>query len=64
VATGVTADFEAIGELTLELDDGFQHQLHNVLYVPSSSRNLIPVSCLADYGYDCHFGKEQCENSV
>ena len=61
VANGVTADVEAIGELTLELDDGFQLKLNNVLYVPSLSRNLISGSCLADYGYDCHFGKEQCE---
>ena len=51
VANGVKADVEAIVKL----------QLHNVLYVPSLSRNLISVSCLADYGFDCHFGKEQCE---
>jgi hypothetical protein len=24
------------------------------------SRNLISFLCLADYGFDCHFGKEQC----
>ena len=48
VANGVKADVEAIVKL----------QLHNVLYVPSLSRNLISVSCLADYGLGCHFGKE------
>ena len=61
MANGVTADVEATGELTLELDGGFKLHLHDALYVPSLSRNLISVSCLADYGFDCHFGKEQCE---
>jgi hypothetical protein len=61
VANGVRADVEAICELTLELENGFSLQLHNVLYILSLSRNLISVSCLADDGYDCHFGKEQCE---
>jgi hypothetical protein len=58
VANGVRADVEAVCQLTLELENGFRFQLHNVLYVPSLSRNLISVSCLADDGYDCHFGKE------
>jgi len=58
VANGVTADVEATRELTLELDGGFKLHLHDVLYVPSLSRNLISVSYLADYGFDCHFGKE------
>jgi len=64
VANGVRADAEAIGVLTLGLSNGSKLVLNNVLYVPSLSRNLISVSCLADDGYDCHFGKEQCENSV
>jgi hypothetical protein len=34
--------------------------LHNVLYVPSLSRNLISVSCLDDDGYDCQFDNRQC----
>jgi hypothetical protein len=61
VANGVRADVEAVCQLTLELENDFRLQLHNVLYVPSLSRNLISVSCLADDGYNCHFGKEQCE---
>ena len=61
MVNGVKADAEAIGDLTLELDNDFKLQLNNILYVPSLSRNLISVSCLADDGYDCHFGKEQCE---
>jgi hypothetical protein len=61
VANGVRADAEAIGVLTLDLSNGSKLILNNVLYVPSLSRNLISVSCLADDGYDCHFGKELCE---
>jgi hypothetical protein len=42
------------------LNNGFIFCLHNVLYVPSLSRNLISVSCLDDDGYDCQFGNRQC----
>ena len=58
MANGVTPDVEATGELTLELDGGYKLHLHDVLYVSFLSKNLISVSCLADYGFDCHFGKE------
>ena len=61
MANGVRADAEAIGVLTLDLGNGSKLILNNVIYVPSLSRNLISVSCLADDGYDCHFGKELCE---
>jgi hypothetical protein len=60
VANGVEAEVEAIGELPLELNNGFILHLHNVLYVPSLSRNLISVSCLDDDGFDCQFGNRQC----
>jgi hypothetical protein len=60
VANGVEAEFEAIREFPLELNNGFILRLHNVLYVPSLSRNLISVSCLDDDGYDCQFGNRQC----
>jgi hypothetical protein len=59
VANGVKAEVEAIGELPLELNNSFILHLHDVLYVPSLSKNLISVSCLAD-GYDCYYGKKQC----
>jgi hypothetical protein len=42
------------------LNNGFILYLHNVLYVPSLSRNLISVSCLDDDGYDYQFGNRQC----
>jgi hypothetical protein len=42
VTNGVKAEVEAIGELPLELNNGSILHLHNVLYVPSLSRNLIP----------------------
>jgi transposase InsO family protein len=60
VANGVEAEVEAIGELPLELNNGFILRLHNVLYVPSLSRNLIYVSCLDADGFDCQFGNRQC----
>jgi hypothetical protein len=55
VANGVEAEaeVEAIGELPLELNNDFIICLHNVLYVPSLSRNLISISCLDDDGYGC-----------
>jgi hypothetical protein len=60
VANGVEAEVEVIGELLLELNNGFILRLYNVLYIPSLSRNLISVSCLDDDGYDCQFGNRQC----
>jgi hypothetical protein len=59
VANAVEAEVEAIGELPLELNNGFIHRLHNALYAPSLSRNLIFVSCLDDDGYDCQLGNKQ-----
>jgi hypothetical protein len=60
IINGVEAEVEAIGELSLKLNNSFILHLHNVLYVPSLSRNLIFVSCLDDDGYDCQFGNRQC----
>jgi hypothetical protein len=60
VANGEDADVEAIGELPLEISNGFTLYLHDVLYVPSTRRNLISISCLDDDGFDCLFGKKQC----
>jgi hypothetical protein len=51
---------EANGELPLELNNEFILHLHNVLYVPSLSKNMIFVSCLDDDGYDCQFDNRQC----
>jgi hypothetical protein len=60
VANVIEAEVEAIRELPLELNNGFILHLHNVLYAPSLSRNLIYVSCLDDDGFDCQFGNKQC----
>jgi hypothetical protein len=60
VVNDVEAEVEAIGELPLELNNGFIHRLHNILYVATLSRNLISVSCLDDDEYDCQFGNGQC----
>ena len=58
---GVRADVEAVGDLSLELADGFTLLLRDVLYVPSIQRNLISVSCLDNDEYDCHFGNGKCK---
>jgi hypothetical protein len=59
VAKDAEAEVEAIQELPLELNNGFILRLHNVLYVPSLSRNLISFSCLDDDGFDCQFSNKQ-----
>jgi hypothetical protein len=41
------------------LNNAFILLLHNILYVPFLSRNLISVSCLDDDRYDCQFGNRQ-----
>ena len=61
VANGVEAKVEPIGDLSLELVDGFVLQLSDILYVPSLRRNLISVSRLDDDGYDCYFGNGKCQ---
>ena len=61
VANGVEVEAEAIGELPLELNNGFVLHLRDVLFVPSLHRNLISVSRLDMDGYNCHFGNGQCE---
>jgi hypothetical protein len=53
VTNGVEAEVEAIGVPPLELNNVFILHLHNVLYVPSLSINLISISCLDDGGFDC-----------
>jgi hypothetical protein len=50
-----------VGDLSLELANGFILLLRVVLYVPSLQRNLISVSCLDNDGYDCHFRHGKCE---
>jgi hypothetical protein len=60
VTNGIEAKVEVIGELPLELNNGFILSLHNILYVPSLSRNLFFVSFLDDDGYDYQFDNIQC----
>jgi hypothetical protein len=61
VANGVQADVEAVGDVSLELVNGFILSLRDVLFVPSLQRNLISVSCLDNDGFDCHFGDGKYE---
>ena len=60
MANGIEAPVEAIGELPLELDNGFVLLLRDVLFVPSLRRNLISVSRLDDKNIHCHFGDHKC----
>jgi hypothetical protein len=61
VTNGVQIDVEAVGDVSLELVDGFILSLRDVLYVPSLQRNLISVSCLDNDGLNYHFGDGKCE---
>src|SRR3954469_15746239 len=60
VANGVQADIEAVGDVSLELANGFKLVLKDVLYVPSLHRNLISVSRLDKSHYECYFGHGKC----
>jgi hypothetical protein len=55
VANGVQEDIEAIGDISLELADGFIILLRDVLFIPSLHRNLISVSRLDKDSYECYF---------
>nr|ABA94411.1 transposon protein, putative, unclassified [Oryza sativa Japonica Group] len=61
VANGVEKKVEAVGDLPLELANGFTLLLRDVFYVPSLQRNLISLSKLDFDGYDCRFGSGKCE---
>ena len=60
VANGVQAEVEAVGDIFLELADGFNILLKDVLFVPSIHRNLISVSRLDKDSYECYFGHGKC----
>ena len=60
VANGIKAEVEAIGDISLELADGFKLLLRDVLYVPSCNRNLISVSYLYKDHYECYSGHGKC----
>ena len=60
VINGLEVGVDAIGDIALELDDGFILFLRNVLFVPSMRRNLISILCLDDENIHCHFGDGMC----
>jgi hypothetical protein len=60
VANGVQADIEAVGDISLELADGFTILLRDVLFVPLLHRNLISVSHLDKDSYECYFVHGKC----
>jgi hypothetical protein len=60
VANGVQGDIEAVGDISLELADGFMILLRDVLFVPSLHRNLISVSYLDKDSYECYFAHGKC----
>jgi hypothetical protein len=60
VANGVQADVEAIGDISLELADGFMILLRDVLFIPLLHRNLISVSHLDKDSYKCYFAHGKC----
>jgi hypothetical protein len=60
VANGDQEDVEAVGDISLELADGFMILLRDVLYIPSLHRNLISISRLNKDNYECYFGHGKC----
>jgi hypothetical protein len=60
VANAVQADVEAVGDISLELADGFTILFRDVLYVPSLHRNLISVLRLDKDHFECYFGHGKC----
>jgi hypothetical protein len=60
VANGVQVDVKAVGDISLELADGFTILLRDVLYVPSLHRKLISVSRLDKDSYEYYFGHGKC----
>jgi hypothetical protein len=60
VANGVQADVKAVGDISLELADGFTILLRDILFVPSLHRNLISVSHLDKDSYECYFAHDKC----
>jgi hypothetical protein len=60
VANGVQADIEAIGDISLELADGFTILLRDVLFISSLHRNLISVSHLDKDSYEYYFAHGKC----
>jgi hypothetical protein len=60
VANGVQADVKAVGDISLELADGFTILLRDVLFVHSLHRNLISISRLDKDNYECYFAHGKC----
>jgi hypothetical protein len=60
VANGLQAEVEAVGDVCLDLVDGFILSLRDVFYVPSVNKNMICISRLDKDGFECHFGHGQC----
>jgi hypothetical protein len=60
VVNGVQADIKAVGDISLELADGFMILLRDVLFVPSLHTNLISVSRLDKDSYECYFAHSKC----
>jgi hypothetical protein len=54
------ADVKAVGDISLELVDGFMILLRDVLFVPLLHRNLISVSRLDKDSYECYFTHGKC----
>ena len=61
VANGVQAEVEAVGDVSLELVNGFMLVLRDVLFVSLLQRNLISVSRMDTDGYGCHFENGKCQ---
>ena len=60
VGNGARVAVVAVGTYPLRLPLGLDLVLRDCYYVPTASRNLISVSCLAQEGYMISFHKDHC----
>ncbi|KAK1424234.1 hypothetical protein QVD17_19555 [Tagetes erecta] len=55
MGNGAQVQVEAKGDFVLKLPSGLEVILHDILYAPSLTRNIISVSLLRQFGYDFNF---------
>ena len=60
IENGARIAVVAVGTYPFRLSSGLDLVLRDYYYVPTASRNLISISCLAQEGYVISFLKDHC----
>jgi hypothetical protein len=60
VTNGHEVGVEIIGNIAIELDDDFILQPNNVLFMPSTRKNLISTVCWDDKNIHWYFANGKC----